>query len=238
MMEIINATHFDDILYIDENHSYWYGEQRFISVTQYLSKFKQPFDTDRWSQHSAKKEGVSQQTILEKWEQKGKASLEKGTIVHNAAEAILKGEEIILDGMPIEVISIKNFWDNLVKNYNARLLKAEWVIGDKKAQVAGRIDAIIQFDRDGKTITSLLDWKTGTIKMKNHFEKMKAPFNYLDDCSYNHYSIQLSLYRLILERNLNINLDHGLLVNVTDTGAIRPIKAKDLRQPLDRLLFS
>ena len=126
----------------------------------------------------------------------------------------------------------------MVKNYNAKLLKAEWVIGDKQAQIAGRIDAIIQFQREGKTITSLLDWKTGTIKLKNHFQKMKPPFSDLDDCAYNHYSIQLSLYRLILERNLNIKLDHGLLINISDTGSIRPIKAKDLRQSLNRLLFS
>ena len=238
MMEILNTNAFDDILYIDENHSYWYGEQRFTSVTQYLSRFKKPFDTDRWSKHSAAKEGVSQQVILEKWEERGKKSLEKGTIVHNAAECILKGEFVDLkDALP-EIKSAAKFWDTLKSQYNGRMLKTEWVIGDKTAQIAGRIDAIIQFERKGKIVTSLLDWKTGTIKLKNHFEKMKPPFEAFDDCSLNHYSIQLSLYRLILERNLDIKLDHGVLINLTDNGGIRPLVAKDFRPILTKLLFS
>lgn len=238
MMEILETKIFDDIVYIDENHSYWHNETRFTSVTQYLSRYKHPFDKDRWSKHSAKKEGVSQQTILEQWDERSKKSLEKGTIVHNFAEAILKGDNITLDEALPEVIAVSKFWCTLKEQYKAKMLKTEWVIGDKKTQIAGRIDAIIQFERNGKTVTSLLDWKTGTIKLKNHFQKMKAPFTHLDDCSFNHYSMQLSLYRLILERNLNIKLDHGLLVNLTNRGDIRPLVAKDFRDDLIKILYT
>ena len=232
------TTQFDNITYIDENHSYWLGEERLVSVTQYLSKFKQPFDTDRWSKHSAKKEGVSQQTIMERWDAKGKASLEKGTIVHNAAEMIIKGQDINLEGMPNEVKAAKNLWDHLKQKYNATTLKTEWVIGDARAKVAGRIDALIQLEYDGKIVTSLLDWKTGTVKLDNKYEKMKSPFNGLEDCSLNHYSIQLSLYRLILELNLNIKLSHGILINLPESGPAKIIKSRDYRPILENLLFS
>jgi ATP-dependent exoDNAse (exonuclease V) beta subunit len=237
MMEIINTKYFDDIIYIDENHSYWYNDEKFTSVTQYLSRYKQPFDTERWSKHSAEKEGISQQAILERWDSKGKASLEKGSTVHNAAELILKNETLSIDDSLPEIKAAHKFWTNLRDNYNARLLKAEWVIGDKLAKIAGRVDAIIQFERQGKTITSIIDWKTGNIKLKNHFEKMKKPFDDLDDCSHNHYSIQLSLYRLILEKNLGIKLDHGMLINLTERGEARPLIAKDMRAKLIRLLY-
>ena len=237
MMEILETKCFDNIIYIDENHSYWIDEERLTSVTQYLSKFKQPFDTDRWSKHSAAKEGVSQQTILERWDQKSKISLEKGTIVHNAAELILKGEAVDLDSLPVEVKAIHNFWKLLTEKYQAKALKTEWIVGDQKAKIAGRVDAIIQFIRDGVPTTSILDWKTGTIKMNNHFGKMKPPFADYDDCAFNHYSIQLSLYRLILEHNLGIKMDHGLIVNATDNGQLRPVKARDFRSKLERLIY-
>lgn len=236
-MDSINSKFFDDILYIDENHSYWHNDEKFISVTQFLSQFKQPFDTDRWSKHSAKKEGISQQTILERWDAKGKISLEKGTIVHNAAEVIIKGLEIDLNGMPSEVLAVQKFWKHMVDKYAAKMLQVEWVIGDKKAKIAGRIDALIEFCHNGKTTKSLLDWKTGTVKLKNHYEKMKPPFHDIDDCSLNHYSIQLSLYRLIIERNLGIKLGHGILINLLEDGSIKPLKAKDYRGRLDELIF-
>lgn len=238
MIEILETTKFDDITYIDENHSYWHGDERLVSVTQYLSKYKQPFDTDRWSKHSAKKEGVSQQTIIERWDAKGKISLEKGTIVHNAAEMIIKEQDIDIQGLPNEVQAAKTLWDNLKRKYNAKTLKTEWVIGDTTAKVAGRIDALIQLEYDGRLITSLLDWKTGTVKLDNKYEKMKSPFNALEDCSLNHYSIQLSLYRLILERNLNIKLNHGILINLPESGPAKIIRSRDYRPILEKMLFS
>lgn len=237
MMEIINTDKFEDFKYIDENHSYWLGDERLVSVTQYLSKFKQPFDTERWSKHSAQKEGVSQQTILERWDAKSKLSLEKGTIVHNAAEAIIKGEEIDISGLPNEAHAAKKLWDYLKDKHKAKTLKTEWIVGDKQAMIAGRIDALIQLEYQGEMVTSLLDWKTGTIKLHNKYEKMKTPFNQLEDCSLNHYSIQLSLYRLILERNLGIKLSHGLLVNLPENGPARLIKSRDYRNILNQTLF-
>lgn len=238
MKEIFETTKFDDITYIDENHSYWFGDERLVSVTQYLSKYKQPFDTDRWSKHSAKKEGVSQQTIIERWDAKGKISLEKGTIVHNAAEMIIKGQDIDITGLPNEVKAAKTFWDDLKRKYNATTLKTEWIVGDTKAKVAGRIDALIQLEYNGKLVTSLLDWKTGTIKLDNKYDKMKSPFNGLEDCSLNHYSIQLSLYRLIIERNLNIKLSHSILINLPESGSAKIIRSRDFRPTLEKMLFS
>jgi ATP-dependent exoDNAse (exonuclease V) beta subunit len=151
---------------------------------------------------------------------------------------ILKGQDIDIKSLPNEVKAAKIFWDDLKRKYNATTLKTEWVVGDTEFKVAGRIDALIQLEYDGRLITSLLDWKTGTIKLDNKYEKMKSPFNGLEDCSLNHYSIQLSLYRLIIERNLNIKLSHSILINLPESGPAKIIQSRDFRPTLEKLLLT
>ena len=42
----------------------------------------------------------------------------------------------------------------------------------------------------------------------------------LDDCNYMHYTLQLSLYRYILEENYKIKINNQALIHLTPTEAV------------------
>ena len=67
-------------------HKYTYQGETFISVTQYISKFHKPFDTEYWSKKKAVDGGVDQEVILAEWKQKNDRANFIGTSTHNWIE--------------------------------------------------------------------------------------------------------------------------------------------------------
>jgi len=62
------------------------------------------------------------------------------------------------------------------------------------------------------------------------------PFNTLYENHHNEYSIQISLYRLILEEELGIETESGFLVHIGPEEPARIYPAKDLRGTLKMYL--
>ena len=57
------------------------------------------------------------------------------------------------------------------------------------------------------------DWKTNkAIKDKNKWQQFKKPLSHLDVCELNTYSLQLSFYKLIVERNTELQLGDNYIV--------------------------
>jgi hypothetical protein len=66
-------------------------------------------------------------------------------------------------------------------------------------QIAGTID-LCMYNKEGEV--SIYDWKrVGTLRLNNHWQKGKGIFGDRDDCNYEHYKLQLNLYRHLLENN-------------------------------------
>ena len=85
------------------------------------------------------------------------------------------------------------------------------------------------------------DWKTnGEFKDDNHpkgkYKKLLRPFTFLYENHHNEYSIQISLYRLILEEELGIETESGFLCHIGPDDEPKIYPAKDLREPLKAYL--
>ena len=66
-------------------------------------------------------------------------------------------------------------------------------------------------DRPGEF--ALYDWKRSKeIKFENKFEKGLEGLKHLEHCNYNHYSIQLNIYKRILETLYNLVITEMVLV--------------------------
>jgi hypothetical protein len=94
------------------------------------------------------------------------------------------------------------------------------------------------WDEKAKKILFLIgDWKTNKdfkddTHPKGRFKKLLHPFSDLYENSHNEYSIQLSLYRLILEDEIGIETDGGFLVHLGPGGVSKIYPMKDLRERL------
>jgi hypothetical protein len=70
--------------------------------------------------------------------------------------------------------------------------------GERKIKLCGSIDMVFRRKSDGKFV--IYDWKRSKeIKADNPFKKGLAPLNHLPDTNYWHYTMQLNVYKWILE---------------------------------------
>jgi hypothetical protein len=67
-----------------DTHTYTNTENGdvYTSVTTLINSYKKKFDSDKWSKHVAKREGKSQQEILDKWSEITTVAQNRGTKVH------------------------------------------------------------------------------------------------------------------------------------------------------------
>ena len=64
----------------------------------------------------------------------------------------------------------------------------------------------------------LIDWKTNIqIKKKGYNKGIRFPTNLIDDCSFNRYTLQLSIYQYILENFYHANIDGLYILHLKDS---------------------
>lgn len=231
---------FDHIIVDSENHGYRIGEQNLISATTLVSKLKPEFDKETISKRVAERDGISQAEVLRQWEKKGEAGRDRGTRLHNYIEDLIQGKidpitRAINDRIPA-MDAFDKVWEKMRSKMEAVIAHQECVVGDAQYGVAGRVDAIFSLNIKGNDSLHIFDWKTGKFRTENQYEKLLAPFSDIDNCEINAYSIQLSLYRLILEKHCDMNLGDSYLVHLRDDGEYMIHRAKDFRQRIHEWL--
>ena len=222
-IDLIDA--FKHVVYSDKDHTYEIrGKKTKYSVTKLLGKYKKPFDVDKFSKIIAKKEGVDQQSVLDKWDFTRDYANHKGTEFHLFVENYLERRKMMVDRVAITRFfeSRRDFYfadsvdlyykefakmvSNFLKFYDWYkedhiLVKSEFVIGDERSRIAGTLDNL---SLDTKTHDLVIfDYKTNKkIEKENKYgEKLLGHLDHLDNCELNTYALQLWLYRLIIEHN-------------------------------------
>jgi ATP-dependent exoDNAse (exonuclease V) beta subunit len=180
-----------------------------ISVTSLVSNFKLPFDGKAVANRVTKSKkskwyGIPPEKILQLWQAEADRAVTLGTYYHNQREADLCSlSSIEREGVPIPVYSpIEE--GTLKKAPEQKLtdgIYPEHMVYLKSAGICGQSDLVEVIN--GKV--NIIDYKTNkeikTESFKNWegiSEKLLAPLNHLDDCNYNHYSLQLSIYMYII----------------------------------------
>lgn len=227
-------TNFADIQFNADQHKYFLQGQELISVTTRLKGVQKPFDRDRISRRVAEREGRPQADILAEWEAKGEAGRQLGTQVHQYIEQQLTNNTepvdpfLLLNKKPAECVAWDSCWEELAKLLSVK--EVEWIIGDAELGLAGTVDLFAYSQKTGKH--HIVDWKTGKFDQHNRWENLLSPFNGLDASKLHIYSLQQSLYRLIIERNSCIEVGDGYLVHLQADGFFTVYRAVDLREPL------
>ena len=182
-------------------HKYTYEGETFISVTRFIQQFHKPFEQDYWSKKKAEQAGVPQDWILAEWKKLNDYANEVGTDTHQWIEDYFNK---IWKPLPTnaDVIHRINKFNKIYAKQLFKLepLKFEVRVFSPKWRIAGMIDSL--FIYRGKIY--ILDWKTNKDftddkHQKGTYEKLLAPFHDHFKNHLNEYSIQLSLYSLILE---------------------------------------
>lgn len=228
-------TSFAEIIFDQASHSYTYHGAPLTSVSRIVSQLKPPFDREGIAAKTAIKRGVGVATVLAEWDKARDMSMARGKRVHEWIA------QRLLDRLPAqtdmflalnqrlpEMDAFERFWNE--KPNETPVIQVEWVVGDAELEIAGTVDAVLNGPYQQP---SIFDWKTGKdFKTENRFQKLLPPFDDLDDCDLSSYSLQLSLYRLIVERNTPNHLGDSYIVHLTSEGEYIIHKALDLRERL------
>ena len=212
---------FGDFKFYEENHTYTYkGKPISIGATGLIGQYTQDFDADTIAERVAIKEGKSTQEVLDEWKYKNWIACKKGHLGHLYAQNIWQSINTLEDikracmdvKTPLE--SILRQADNFYNDYKDRLehLYDEYVIGSEEYNLASAIDHLCINKLTGGLV--LVDYKTNSDIHKNerYAKKMKVPLSHLKDTTLNHYAIQLSIYKYIVEKYTNLKFEEMFIV--------------------------
>tara|TARA_Y100000817_G_scaffold312855_1_gene307630 strand:- start:1151 stop:1933 length:783 start_codon:yes stop_codon:yes gene_type:complete len=196
----------DKRIVFDEGPHIYYidGDSSYTSVTSWVGQHFPHFNADeiinkmmkskKWSK--SKYFGQTKEQIKELWANNGKEACDLGTKLHYNIECFYNNNTVI-----DESVAYKQFLDFQTKiGSTMKPFRTEWTVFDEELKIAGSIDMIFE-NEDGSLI--IYDWKRSKeIKKTNRFESATTEcINHLPASNFWKYSIQLNIYRTILEKN-------------------------------------
>ena len=197
-----------------------------ISVTKFVDRFVKPFDKDLIAPISAKKAGVSTEEILELWDLKAEKGRMRGVILHTYLESLFNQEPDVDLGMNdsrylelcegdkefnnsvVEVLhAADKFYEKIAGRYEP--IWTEKMVGDDEFGINGKPDLPL-FDNNTGNIV-LFDAKQGKELTAKGYNKMLGPFSKHKDGNLVTGSLQLSMYKFIIEKNTGLKVSSCIL---------------------------
>jgi hypothetical protein len=197
----------------DELHKYTTDSGReYTSVTTYIGEFKDKFDTEKVAKECEirgrertdyKYSGMTSDQIIDRWDDICKEALRKGNKYHDLKEleVLYSGQFLrkpLLNGKRMLYLGYQDQVD--LSELEEGITYPELRIYCDELQIAGHIDWIkVDFGK----VLHIKDYKTNKrpLSKKGYKGKMmKAPLDFLPDCSHTHYALQLNTYAWILEK--------------------------------------
>ena len=229
-----------EITFNPADHTYWCDGIQLTSVTAKIKSITPPFDRDTIAARCARREGKTVDQILDEWEAKGALARDRGTLIHSYAEDVIDGRTdhvlaAMNDRLP-EFDAFDRAWAAFRERLDARVVWKERIVGDPALGVAGRADILLSVQpRGAQRMLCLCDWKSGEkFETSGKWANLLPPWSDVGDCELSKYSIQLSTYRLLLEReDPSLVFSDSYLVHLRGDGTFRIHRATDYR---DRVL--
>ena len=168
--------------------------RQFASVSKLRKMVEEPFDAEMVSMRMAKGDMEKQEAILAEWKAKGDHAMSEGTLCDKAIERYFAtGKD---EGSRYSQTAFSVF--NLLQEYKKRYLKK--VVWSEEHGVAGEVDILTMRT---KTIGDYWDGKIKVYKGVQQVSKgntfMREPLAHLENCTYNDYAMQLSIYGVLGE---------------------------------------
>ena len=229
-LAVVNKHERDDrIQFEEESHTYTIDGSKvgWTSCTGFLHNFFGHFDADaviakmmaspKWFQ--SQYFGMTAAAIKKKWSDKGAASSAAGTRMHldiehfynampyNLATCTYSMDDgfagLEIDGWAPNPGPEWDYFCEYQRSYVKPLgyipFRTEWLVFDPEHKVAGSID-MIYMKPDGTL--AIYDWKRiEELKTENRFQSGLGPVEHLPDTNYWHYSLQLNVYRYIIQKH-------------------------------------
>ena len=216
-LSLKNKHERDDRISFDEKtHTYYIdgSSEGIISVTTLIHQHFPKFDADnilkKMKNKNEKYPNMTDSQIKKLWTNNSINSSKDGTKMHKIIENYYNS----IENKKSEEEESKEYkyflnFNSSIKN-RLQPFRTEWSIFDGQLELAGQVDMI--YKKSDNTY-ALYDWKRSKeIKKENPFEKGLGKLSNLDNCNYNHYSLQLNIYKRLVETRYNMKISEMFLV--------------------------
>ena len=205
--------------------------------------------------------GRTDEEIMGEWTANGKEASSAGTAMHFAIEQFMHGalEEINPTVMNTpEWKYFMKFWKECGDDLEP--YRSEWEVftdrldlpasqhrevftdaldssaSERKIKLCGSIDMVYRRKSDGKFV--IYDWKRSKeIKSDNPFGSGLAPLDHLPDTNYWHYTLQLNVYKWILEQSYGLEVaDLYLVILHPDQPSYRRMRLNILTDEVEDMI--
>ena len=205
------------IRFVEDTHTYFVDGSKdgyqYTSTTKLMHSMFKPFDADEviskmrrsrtWS--SSPYYGQSPGDIKAGWEENRDFAAKSGTLMHANIENYYNGLDHEVNTREFQMFEkFRDDHGDLVP------YRTEWCIFDEDSKVSGSVDMV--YELNGKFI--IADWKRSkAIKTENKWQSGSTKHtSHLQDCNFIHYSLQLSTYKYILEKNYGLTISDTFIV--------------------------
>ena len=224
----------------EERHLYHYDGKPLDSVSSIQRMLTVPFPRDRIAGYVARKRGITRKAVLAEWEEKRVRASARGNAVHSCVEKFLATG--CMPSLPAgHGLPPDDAWDvrrrlqdfqgwHATHMHDVQVLGTEVRVYSLALGTAGTMDALVL--RGGFVYVG--DWKTNgafTTDADRSYNNLLPPLAHLPDNHRNSYSIQVSLYRMMLHEH-GIRTAGGFIVHLPEEGRPALYPALDLRRPL------
>jgi ATP-dependent exoDNAse (exonuclease V) beta subunit len=221
---------------LDENHVYTLDNKTYTSVTTLVHCCFSIFDADKILEKmrikGSKYDGMSKEEIKESWNKNAIEAQQQGTRMHAVIERYYKKEPITEEEWILpELQQFKVFTEmNELTPYGI-----EWRIYMESIQLAGTID-FAALNKDGTL--DLYDWKRAKqMDVHNSYNKYSPIVHHIPDTNYGHYTVQLNLYKYMIEQKYNKKVKHMYLVCMYPTQmSFQQYEVQDIQTDIPTIL--
>jgi hypothetical protein len=182
-----------------------------VPLSRVLDHFENEFNSEDISYYMAKSRSMTgseseikkiQQAILYEWDQERIESLNRGNLIHSNMESMFKTGSVI---DPDWHKLCSGVYNTLMSKSDGSDVRIEQEVWDKDYLIGGTCDRLVIPNTRTKCLYgNYYDIKTGKVIRTTGDKFLKAPLDFLVECEYTRYALQLSGYAYMGEKSFGI----------------------------------
>lgn len=225
-LAIVNPHTFDgNIAFEAKTHTYSVSGRQIppLSVTKIVNRSFPAFNPDetidrildsaKYKNDESEYSGMSRTQIKDKWRRNGDTARNRGTALHARIEDHLNG---VFHETGSDERDYAQFLEFIQNAEHLVPYRTEWKVFSEKSNVAGTMDAVFYNTRTG--LYDIYDWKRCKEITRNGFDRYAISNELrqyeIPDANYYKYSLQLCIYRAILEERYGLDIGEVVLVRM------------------------